>query len=152
MLSHSKNHDGAFIHANPKRSSTQKNSFEQLCINYANERLQQHFNRHLFKLEQEVLKQQNYIFLTHFYSLPNFLCATITVIHLLRSRSIPLKVLIGHTSNLKTIKNVLNSLRRFLPCLTFYSISSLLSFSSGRKSINLPKENKNPNSNKNCEH
>lgn len=70
-----------------------ENSFEQLCINYANENLQFYFNKHIFKLEQqeyikEKISWQNIAFTDN-----------VPVIHLLSKKPVGILHLLDDESN-----------------------------------------------------
>ncbi|XP_055740157.1 unconventional myosin-IXb-like [Salvelinus fontinalis] len=72
----------------------QTNSFEQFCINYANEKLQYYFNQHIFKLEQKEYQAEGISWNTIDYT-DNLGC-----IHLISQKPTGLFHLLDEESNL----------------------------------------------------
>ncbi|KAM7241702.1 hypothetical protein CapIbe_006173 [Capra ibex] len=71
----------------------ERNSFEQFCINYANEQLQYYFNQHIFKLEQEEYQSEGISWHTIDYT-DNVGC-----IHLISKKPTGLFYLLDEESN-----------------------------------------------------
>ncbi|XP_054281634.1 unconventional myosin-XV-like isoform X2 [Macrosteles quadrilineatus] len=70
-----------------------ENSFEQLCINYANENLQFYFNKHIFKLEQQEYAKEKIVWQNIAYA------DNLPVIHLLSKKPVGILHLLDDESN-----------------------------------------------------
>ncbi|KAG5317858.1 MYO15 protein, partial [Pseudoatta argentina] len=70
-----------------------ENSFEQLCINYANENLQFYFNKHIFKLEQQEYAKEKIDWTTINYT------DNLPVIHLIAKKPVGILHLLDDESN-----------------------------------------------------
>ncbi|XP_066584309.1 unconventional myosin-XV [Prorops nasuta] len=70
-----------------------ENSFEQLCINYANENLQFYFNKHIFKLEQQEYAKEKIDWTTISYT------DNLPVIHLIAKKPVGILHLLDDESN-----------------------------------------------------
>nr|XP_050849060.1 unconventional myosin-XV isoform X2 [Vespula vulgaris] len=70
-----------------------ENSFEQLCINYANENLQFYFNKHIFKLEQQEYAKEKIDWTTITYT------DNLPVIHLIAKKPVGILHLLDDESN-----------------------------------------------------
>uniref|UniRef100_A0A158P6T6 Myosin motor domain-containing protein n=1 Tax=Angiostrongylus cantonensis TaxID=6313 RepID=A0A158P6T6_ANGCA len=94
----------------------QWNSFEQLCINYANEHLQAYFNQHIFQFEQEEYQSQG-ICWTNIEYTDNTEC-----VQLFQSKPYGLLRLIDEESNINngTDESMLAKLNKFLKTNEYY--------------------------------
>uniref|UniRef100_A0A914XBB0 Unconventional myosin-IXb n=2 Tax=Plectus sambesii TaxID=2011161 RepID=A0A914XBB0_9BILA len=96
----------------------QWNSFEQLCINYANEHLQAYFNQHIFQFEQEEYFKEG-ISWTNIEYTDNTEC-----VQLFESKPYGLFCLVDEESKIKngTDESMLEKLNQFLKTNEYYEI------------------------------
>ncbi|KAE9418712.1 hypothetical protein Angca_008849 [Angiostrongylus cantonensis] len=100
----------------------QWNSFEQLCINYANEHLQAYFNQHIFQFEQEEYQSQG-ICWTNIEYTDNTECVQLFQVGIaLRIKPYGLLRLIDEESNINngTDESMLAKLNKFLKTNEYY--------------------------------
>ncbi|VDM96149.1 unnamed protein product [Thelazia callipaeda] len=92
------------------------NSFEQLCINYANEHLQAYFNQHIFQFEQEEYLKEG-ITWTNIEYIDNTEC-----VQLFQSKPFGILRLIDEESNINngTDESMLDKLNHFLRNNEYY--------------------------------